>query len=58
MKSLSFFLVKNVFEKLNNKGQTYNKAYSVGFIDSMKLKNPFLDTHVNNLPNKRFCFLC
>ena len=47
-----FFSVRKKIEKVNNKGQTFTKAYSARFIDSIRLMNDSLDSHVNNRPNK------
>ena len=46
------FSFRIFFKKLISKDQAYNKAYLVWFIDSMRLINASLDTHVNNLSSK------
>lgn len=49
---LIFFHLEFFLKKLISKDQAYNKAYLVWFIDSMRLINASLDTHVNNLSSK------
>ena len=50
LKILSVFLLEN----FTNKGQTYNKAYSVRFIDSMRLMKTFLNSHINRFSKKNY----
>ena len=43
---------EKIFEKINNKGHTCNKAYLLRFIDNMRLRNASVDSHVKILSNK------
>ena len=43
---------KKVNNEVNNESQTYNKAYLVRFINSLRLINASLDTHVKNFSYK------
>ena len=45
----SFFLVRKSFIKLKPDGETFNKNYSLRFIDSARLMNDSLDSLVDNL---------
>ena len=58
LKNVSFFQLEKKIEKENDKEETYNKVYSTRFIDSTRLMNASLDTHVNNPSRKIYNQKC
>ena len=58
LKSQSFWGVRKSFVKAKSKGKTFNKSYSLRFIDIVRLMNDSLDPLVDNSTRNLYDMKC